>query len=114
MRKPKFYFNETYKMNYYFCIGWTDKEIIRYMQKHWNHTIDNIENAKGKTFECHKGSNIVIVIWSRKKLDYPTIVHECVHAANMNLNYINWKPDLDNDEPQAYLTENIFNKAIGK
>jgi hypothetical protein len=38
------------------------------------------------------------------------IVHETVHLVNMIFQYAGIKPDLDNDELQAYLTEFIFGK----
>jgi len=39
------------------------------------------------------------------------IVHEAVHIANYIFNYIDYRPDRDNDEVEAALVQWIFEKA---
>lgn len=43
--------------------------------------------------------------------DIPYIIHECVHLSNMIFKDRGITPDLDNDEPQAYLLEFLFKKV---
>lgn len=42
----------------------------------------------------------------------PSLAHEAVHLANFIMRRIGWAPDLENDEPQAYLVEHIVGHAL--
>jgi hypothetical protein len=59
-------------------------------------------------FEDKKGK-IVLAI-QEKRLDI--IAHEIVHIVNMIFKRCGVQLDLDNDEPQAYLTGYIFKEVI--
>lgn len=43
--------------------------------------------------------------------DLPGLVHECVHAANGILDHVGVEVSLDNDEAQAYLVEDLFERC---
>lgn len=44
----------------------------------------------------------------RNNIDDSIIVHESVHIVNFIFHLNNIKPDIDNDETQAYLTQYIY------
>jgi len=55
---------------------------------------------------------ITIVLNITDKIDLVTagiIAHECVHAKNMLFEKIGFRPDVDNDEAEAYLMEYLVN-----
>lgn len=56
-----------------------------------------------------KHINQYIVVF-RKNTNYAVIAHETVHLVNTIFKDHGVELDLDNDEPQAYLTGWIFNK----
>lgn len=51
-----------------------------------------------------KTKGIYWVVFGLKKLSHNTIAHEIVHLVNLIFLDRGIKPDLKNDEPQAYLT----------
>lgn len=61
------------------------------------------------TFERYKNDYFrVIVIFD--SCDIPLIAHEAVHVVNAIFNHAGIKPDVINDEPQAYLTQWVVKK----
>lgn len=59
--------------------------------------------------DSKKHINQYVVVF-RKNPDYTVIAHETVHLVNAIFKDHGIELDLDNDEPQAYLTGWIFNK----
>lgn len=56
---------------------------------------------------------IYVVLNSKHTEFRPSIIaHESVHVVNMVFHMIGHEPDVNNDEPQAYLTEWVFDKTI--
>jgi len=41
-----------------------------------------------------------------------TIAHEAVHITNKLFDYIGYTPEIDNDEPQAYMVDYIVNETV--
>ena len=110
-KKPAFYFNDTFKMNYYFYLGWPVDALKKYLR----YDPPGIEHSSARTIEWQREDGVVVIhIWTRKKSDLASLVHECVHAAGMTLNRAGVKGDWLNDEPHAYLTEAIFKNATQK
>jgi len=111
-RQPKYFYCETWKMNYYFFIGWSAKLYSKYIQEEYGHTMD-INGAAGNCLDIEKNDNSIQIqtIWVDDKKDLPAIVHESVHAACNTLRRRGWNPDFDNEEPLTYLIENIFRQA---
>lgn len=115
--KPIFYYNETWKLNYQFYIGWTAKDFESYIIKHYDKDYYIPSSACGTMIKLMKKDNITLqcfIIWSELKTDYGTIAHECLHATNRTLHRAGWSPELDNDEPQTYLMTILINKALGR
>jgi len=98
-------------MNYWYCLGWKEKMIEGYIKDRFNYET-TVEKADGQLWDCFTEKTRVMVIWTREKNDMPSLVHECVHAANFTLQSRGWKPDFENDEPLTYLVESIFRNAI--
>lgn len=109
--KPKHYHCDYWKQSFWFCIGWSHEKVTSYLKKNYNHEPDLSQKA-GTLFEVpQKNGATVYLIWTLKS-DAATIAHECVHAANVLLMARGWKPQLDNDEPQAYLVEALMREAL--
>lgn len=49
---------------------------------------------------------VIVFIRDRFKLQY--ITHEVVHVVSVTFKYAGVKPDVDNDETQAYFTSELF------
>lgn len=109
---PDFFFCPTWKMNYYFCLGWKETDLIKYCKWRFDYTPEIGPAQTGKLFEFINGSEIIMLIWTRNKKDLSSLVHECVHAANFTLEIKGWKPDFNNDEPLTYLVQSIFDSAF--
>lgn len=45
---------------------------------------------------------------SKKDFDTSVIVHECTHLKNKIFKHINHNLDIDNDEPEAYLIQYLY------
>lgn len=112
-RKPRHYFNETFRMNCYFCVGWSKKQIQRYMKDSWKYTSSSWGAGKTLWCVCDNGADVVIV-WTAPKEPISSLVHECVHAANIVLEARGQPIDQKSDEVQAYLVEEIFRKATNQ
>lgn len=84
--------------------------MLKYVKRHKDLN-DGIPLSKAITL--YSGEDDTIIIWTPVDDTYNIdLVHECVHAANIILDSIDWQPQLRNDEPQAYLTEWIYRKAL--
>lgn len=114
MKKPKFYFCDIWRVNYYFFIGWPSGEFKSYVLKQYGFDADIHEQGVGKCLEVVKNNKYGILIWIKKKNDYPSLAHECLHATNYTLCRAGWKFDVHNDEPQTYLLTNLVRKALGR
>lgn len=112
--KPRFYFCELWRMNYYFYYGWKAKDFTNYLLKNYQHELDMPATAVGHSSMLSKDEKCRIHIWVKKKSDYPTLAHECLHAANRTLGRAGWESDLWNDEPQTYLMTNLIRQCLGK
>jgi hypothetical protein len=110
VKRPKHWYCQTWKMNFYYFLGWPPSEFKRYMRKRHGYEYDDAGKA-ASTLECVAGPHTVILIWVRDRKDLPALAHEAVHAANWTLARRGWRADMENDEPQAYLVESIFRGA---
>lgn len=109
------YYNDTWKMEYYFFIGWKQLEFQNYIIKHFDKDFTMDNGAIGMMRKLYKNGNFNgCLIWVKKKSDYGTIAHECLHATNKTLARAGWSPELYNDEPQTYLMTILINKALGR
>ena len=113
MRKPKHYHNRTYRTDYLYFVGWTEKQFKNYCEKNFKMTLD-VSTDAGITIEFKLNSGeLFILIWTLNAKDYGSLSHECLHAANFTLARVGVKPSFINDEGQAYLAQDIFDFAIG-
>ena len=70
-----------------------------------NYTRDKKDAPAGFTkWDC--GISIVAIQSNRES----SIVHEALHVKNLVWDYIGYKPQIDNDEVDAYLLTYIYNK----
>lgn len=107
-RKPGHYFCEVYRMNFYYFLGWPKDYMKKYMKD--EHGIETtFDDVNGRMmFNKEKG---IVVIWTKKRSDKNSLVHECVHAASVTLEDRGVVISHLNDEALAYLTEAIFRKS---
>lgn len=68
----------------------------------------NNDNDDGTTWK-KRG---IIYMWVRRKNDYPSLAHECIHAANYGLKARGVKISTSNDETLAYLVEWLFERCM--
>lgn len=111
--KPNFYFDELFMQNFWFFHAWEPAKVNRYMKKRFKEDFDTEFLGDGKTilYRPEKLSPL-IMIWIKKKNDFPVIAHEAVHAANFCLDLAGVSPDFRNDETQAYLVGLICKKLL--
>lgn len=114
MKKPKFYFCDLWRMNYYFYLGWPQAEFEKYIEKKYDFKPELPGVGKCIMTKNNKGKGAVLHIWIADKTNYPYLAHECLHAANWTLERAGWKPELHNDEPQTYLMTNIMRQALNR
>lgn len=113
--KPIYYYNDTWKMDYYFFIGWKQSDFKNYIIKHYDKNFTMEDDVIGMMSRKWKNDNLTgLIIWIKKKNDYGTLAHECLHATNRTLARAGWEPQLYNDEPQTYLMTILINKALGR
>ena len=106
--KINHYFCETYRINYYFCLGFPEESFKKYMKSH--HEIDlDLSGVTGRTIFNPKLNTIIL--WIRDKADLNTLVHECIHAGTITLESRGVIISHLNDEALAYLVESIFRKS---
>lgn len=114
MRKPKHYYNRTYKSDYMFFIGWPEKQFQKYCLEVFKVRAKTAQNG-GLVFEVFDSfGNPYIIMWIRDKKDVSYISHECNHAAAITLNRVGVKASFDNDEAFCYLSQDIMEFALGK
>ena len=74
-----------------------------------------IEFPKNTASCVKKGNNIYLILnlkdFSEEDI-YDVLAHECVHAKNYVFSAAGIKPDVDNDEPEAYLVGWFMNKTV--
>lgn len=108
--KPKFYYDEIFRMNYYFCVGWKPSDFSAYMIKAFKYeSSQHMKNGLTILIECDQGH--IIVIWTRPKSLLSTLVHECIHASVMTFGIRGVDIRHDDGEVLAYHSENLFNKS---
>lgn len=113
MKKPAHYYNEMYKENFYFCIGWKPSDFEKYILKNYNYEID-CALCDGKTIEWTSDKGSGQIIWVRYKAGikyYSTLCHELIHASFHILDRRGVRLTADNHEPLNYLVELLMRKA---
>lgn len=119
--KPGFYFNETFRQNFYFFLGWKAEDYYDYCVKHfdyhWDRELFDLNDGKTAMLTNKSKGKEVVLIWTRhqeKKVSsqLAILAHECLHATNMTLDRIGYEVDLKNDEAQAYLFTEIFRQGL--
>lgn len=118
-KMKKFYKEKSFKLPiYYGKIVFIDSNDTDAILK--NHGIDLSKEPFASTYEKHKelksGETEVyhlIICNTKTKLDFNigVLAHECFHLTNFIFEGRCIKPDLENDEPQAYLLGFLMNKA---
>ena len=106
MRKPRHWYCEVYKQNFYYCLGWSATSVSAYLLKYFKYEWKD-EHRLGS---CIHNADIT-VLWTYKRNDAAALAHEAVHAANFTLGQAGLIPSYENDEAQAYLVEAIVRNA---
>ena len=105
----KRYYCSTWAAEFEFVIG----ESVTQLKKRYSglesaFPTDKLPYIEGLTFETEEGT---IVVWVKKKGDFSTLAHECVHAASKMLHFKGVKATWRNDEPLAYLVRALIASA---
>ena len=112
MKKAHTFYSDLYKEGFIFLPGFTQKQVNSLLKKFKVEDSVDIEGCDGLTVFCQN----FVLIWSKHKdksiESLSTLVHECVHAANMILDHKGIPMSLENDESQAYLVEWIFENCL--
>lgn len=109
--RPKKYYLEVFETHYYFCLGWKLPQFKKWFLNHFGKEISmqgHDEICEGMTESVETDASIVV--WTRDH-DEDTLLHECIHAANLTLDLIGHKSDFSNDEVPTYMAAFIFKKA---
>lgn len=112
---PSFYYDELYKQNFYFHLGWNEKEFFDYASENYGRNGDSLDFTDGLCLSIENkdiGARGVVV-WIRKKNDIPSLVHEATHAALFTLGERGFNLTFsESDETLPYLIEHIVRKAL--
>lgn len=108
--KPGHFYDEVYRQNYYFCIGWRIDDFNKYWKFADPHPLKD-----GYCCQLTEDRGSGIIIWVRK-MPRPKMMgalsHEVVHAALQCLESRSFVLDYNNQEPLTYLVEAIMRKAL--
>jgi hypothetical protein len=113
--KPDFWYCELYKMNFWYFIGWPRESFDQWIRKRHDQDYETAKLSGAKTLLIENSDGQRIAIWVKKQPRpnmMASLCHECVHAAHWTLDLRGHKPDYNNDEPEAYLTEAIFRNGM--
>lgn len=99
-KAPFHAFNNTWRFNAYFFIGWDFKDYNNYLKKN----LDYCEIADDFTGDGHSLTSLEdgAFIWTKEK-DFSIIAHEAFHSSHYLLESAGVKTYSHNDEPLAYL-----------
>lgn len=110
--KPKFYFDEMLKQNYWFFIDWKESDVLRYLEGYFSLTGVCLKNKAGMALDFVT-TKVIYIEKSQKGVSlYALLAHECIHAANMTFASRGIVPS--NDELLAYYVELLIRKALEK
>lgn len=113
MKQPKHWHCEMYDINFFFFIGWKPKHFEKYATEKLKIKVGtDTDDFLGLHYRTDYKKRPCSLIWTKKSNDIPCIVHECLHAAVSALSYVDVKFDIDNQEPLAYMLENIVKVAV--
>lgn len=111
LKKPKKFYQKTFRQRIEYCLDWTPDEFAEYMDKAHRYTWTN-KNQAGGSIHLQKADTTIIVIWICKGQLHPWhLSHECLHAVNFILDYVGVCPSFTNDEAQAYLLTELMRVA---
>lgn len=111
MKHPGRWRDDVWGITYLYFLGWKDKHYSTYLLKRWNF-VDHNEGFVGSYRPATFNSVMYGLIWTSKKTDLSTLVHECGHAASRTLDHRHYKFDVNNFEPYTYLSEAIFREGL--
>ena len=110
MKKPKFIYEATWRHNFYFCIGWSEKDFANYALKTFNYESD-WSNGDGCCLLCANEGTEISVVWTRnKKID--VIAHECLHAVFNLMEAKKIKLSNETDEVFCYLLQRLIKEVL--
>jgi hypothetical protein len=112
MARPGHVYNELWQVDFFTCIGWSEKRIVKYCKKNYGYDVRNIEASSGKCLELiNDNGSVGYLIWTRKKSDRISLVHEMIHAALWALEARGVTIDGKNSEPLTYLVDWLHRKV---
>ncbi len=110
--KPKFYYDEWSQNNFWLFIGWSAKNVKKYLKSDYANEVI-CEEKQGCTMFTEDS---ICMIWINRKtkdsLFYSILAHECFHAANFVTEKMGIKNSSSNDEPLAYLLSTLIRRAL--
>lgn len=111
--EPKHFYCDLFGVNFYFFVGWSEKKFCEYTVNTWKKHC-NVRDANGFTRDFVHKDNFIILIWTRRNVALPNLLHECLHATNITLEHVGILASFLNDELQAYYTQRLFKIALSK
>ena len=111
MKKPRHLWEETFKMNYWFMVGYPEKEVEVWFKKQFDHDTD-YSGCDGKTSVLERRDGMkTIVVWVRKKNMLPELAHEVCHAAMFTFTHAKILHTEETDQAFCLLLERLFRFA---
>jgi hypothetical protein len=113
-RAPKYFYDEVWKQNFWYFIGWPEEKFKNYLKDYFN-TDHDLRSCDGVCIALQGQAESVIAIWTRPKSGarfYEVLSHESFHAAGMTLADRGHIFTYDNDEAMAYLLGAIVRNAL--
>lgn len=107
---PGFYYDATWKHNFYFCIGWKDIDFTEYTKNKFNYDGD-YSKSDGACLFCQDEDVKVSVIWTRSN-DSSVVAHECLHAVFDLMECKGVTLSVGSSEVFCYMIEKLMAEAI--
>ena len=104
------HYNQTFKMNFYFCLGWRQDRYVSMMKRRFDINLQ-VNSRLAHTCPVSIGNELAVAVWISKDAHPAVLAHECLHAVNMTLLHRGVTADFENDELQAYFLEELLRKV---
>lgn len=120
MKKPYWFFNDTYFANVYFFPGRTSEDVQAFIQRQFGFHYEKQMSGDGRCIEVENDSGSWGLIIQTRHQDFSpaslaALAHECLHATNNILRRVGVRIEIgENDEAQTYLLGWMIAKCIEK
>lgn len=86
------------------------KTVIELAQKHPGLNLPWGNDYAAWTEDVFYNDNYLAVIFDRSEFNEGTVAHEAIHIKNLIMQHAGIKHDFKNDEPEAYITQQIVDE----